>query len=531
MAGVDPDKLSTPERALWHAFPRGELVDLTKAWGVWARVIRAEVIAALLLGAVPPEPGKLAAVRMDGARIVGALSLGHAVIAGPVRLRSCDFDSVIDLSGVKSRDVDLAGSTLAGLTAPAAEIDGNLSLIECHCSGRVLLTGAHITGALLMRDSRLDNPGDAAFRGNRLVIDDDLVASGAVVNGELRLAAARVGGAIMLNAAKLHNKGGVALSGSNLWVGAGISACDGFSVMGQVRLNDVTIGRDLDLTGATLSNPGEDVLVARGIQVGSVLTLWRGFCAQGAIRLSRAQVGAGIFLGDARLTHPSDGDVIRCRNSRASTLVLAPGVVAEGIIDFRHSRFTVIRDAGARWPQRLRLSGLDYEALDPAQRAVERVDWLRHDVDGYVPQNYETLAAMYRRLGDDPSARIVLLARERQRRQLLPWYGRVWSWVQEVTVGYGYRPLRAGGWLAVFLVLGTLVFGLHHPPPLAGDPHPAFNPFIYTVDLLVPLVNLGLRDSYDPQGPQRWFAYFLVAAGWIFVTTIAAGIARVLRRQ
>jgi hypothetical protein len=127
--------------------------------------------------------------------------------------------------------------------------------------------------------------------------------------------------------------------------------------------------------------------------------------------------------------------------------------------------------------------------------------------------------------------RAVLLARERQRREQLPWYGRPWSWLQEITVGYGYRPLRAGTWLAVFLGVGTLIFGLHNPPALNGTPHPAFNPLIYTLDLLVPLVNFGLRNSYDPQGAQRWIAYLLIAAGWIFVTTITAGIARVLWRQ
>jgi hypothetical protein len=83
----------------------------------------------------------------------------------------------------------------------------------------------------------------------------------------------------------------------------------------------------------------------------------------------------------------------------------------------------------------------------------------------------------------------------------------------------------------VFLALGTLVFGLHHPPPFPGTAHPAFNPFIYTVDLLVPLVDLGMRSSYNPQGPPRWLAYFLVAVGWIFVTTIASGVLRMLRRQ
>jgi hypothetical protein len=40
-----------------------------------------------------------------------------------------------------------------------------------------------------------------------------------------------------------------------------------------------------------------------------------------------------------------------------------------------------------------------------------------------------------------------------------------------------------------------------------------------------------LRSAYNPHGVQRWLAFLLMAVGWIFVTTIAAGIARVLRRQ
>jgi hypothetical protein len=191
----------------------------------------------------------------------------------------------------------------------------------------------------------------------------------------------------------------------------------------------------------------------------------------------------------------------------------------------------IIRDDQSCWPRQMRLSGLGYDTLDPQLPAAKRVEWLRRDVDGYLPQNYETLAGMYRRHGDDVGARTVLLQRERQHREQLPWYGRAWSWLQEVTVGYGYRPLRAGAWLVAFLAIGTLIFGLRHPPALAGVPHPGFNPLIYSLDLLVPLVNFGLRGAYDPQGAQRWLAYLLIAVGWIFVTTIAAGIARVLRRQ
>jgi hypothetical protein len=31
----------------------------------------------------------------------------------------------------------------------------------------------------------------------------------------------------------------------------------------------------------------------------------------------------------------------------------------------------------------------------------------------------------------------------------MSWYARLWGRLQDITVGYGYRPLRAGGWLFV----------------------------------------------------------------------------------
>ncbi len=527
---MDPDKLTQPERALWQAFPRGEQVDLTSAWGVWARTVRAEVIRALLMGAVPAEPGRIAALRLDGALISGALALGHAVISGPVRLGHCTFDSAIDLSGARATDVDLHGSRLSGLLAPRAEIDGDLTMRACECTGQVLLTGAHVTGALNIEDSRLRNPQSVAIQANRLVVDDDLIAARATVEGAMQLGGARVGGLILLDGATLLCEGGVAIYARNLYVGARFLARDGFSCSGQITLVDATIEQDLNFRGASLRNPHGDALVAWGVRIGRNLALYQGFSVEGTMRLTGAQLGAELLVTDARLADPH-GEGMRWRHVQATTLVLGPRLQADAVIDLRFSRFSVIRDDPACWPATLRLSGLSYDAIDPPLPALARVRWLRRDPDGYVVGNYETLAAMYRRHGADASARAVLLAKERDRREQLPWYGQTWAWIQEVSVGYGYRPLRAGAWLAAFLCVGTLVFGLHHPPPLGGTPPPAFNPFIYSVDLLVPLVNLGMRGAYDPQGPQRWLAYFLIASGWIFATTIAAGIARVLRRQ
>ena len=527
---VDTRTLSTAERALWDAFPRGEIVDLSGRPRVGARTIRAEVITALLLGAVPADAGRIAAVRLTGARITGTLDLGHGVITVPVRLRRCEVTNVIDLTGVKARDLDLSGSQLAGLTAPLAVIDGNLDLSGCECAAAVALSGAHVTGALDVQDARLTRPGAVAFLGNRLSIDDDLVALRATVDGEFRLAGSRVGGSVLLDGATLRNEGGYALHAPNMSVGARFLARDGFSALGKVQLAGLRVDGDLNFRNALLRNPGGDALLGYGIQTGASLALTEGFHAEGAVRLSRAKIGGAIFLEEACLDNPG-GDAIRCRNTQAQTLHLGAGLEASGIADFRNSQFANIRDEDAHWPRRLRLTGLGYGELVPPLSAALRVQWLRRDVDGYVPRNYETLAAMYRNAGDDSGARQVLLAREREHRAHLPWYGRAWSWLQEVTVGYGYRPLRAAAWLLAFLAAGTLAFGLHHPPPLAGVPHPAFNPLIYTLDLVLPLVDLGQRSAYDPQGAQRWLAYLLIAVGWIFATTIASGIARVLRRQ
>ena len=54
---------------------------------------------------------------------------------------------------------------------------------------------------------------------------------------------------------------------------------------------------------------------------------------------------------------------------------------------------------------------------------------------------------------------------------------------------------------------------------------------IYTLDLLIPVINLGQRNTFNPSGAEQWLSYLLIASGWLLATTVAAGIARVLNRQ
>jgi hypothetical protein len=93
--------------------------------------------------------------------------------------------------------------------------------------------------------------------------------------------------------------------------------------------------------------------------------------------------------------------------------------------------------------------------------------------------------------------------------------------VQDTTVGYGYRPTRAMAWLLALLLAGTVIYGLHHPRPVEPGKAPDFNVLIYTLDLLLPIIDFGQEKAFNPHSAYQWLAYLLIAAGWILATTVA----------
>jgi hypothetical protein len=191
----------------------------------------------------------------------------------------------------------------------------------------------------------------------------------------------------------------------------------------------------------------------------------------------------------------------------------------------------IFQDDPACWPALLSIDGLTYDALEPRLPARQRLQWLARDPNGHQPLPYEQLAAHYAAIGQPAEARRVMYASERIIRRNMTPLPRVWSFLQDVTIGYGYQPWRAVAWLALLLIAGSITFGLEPPPPFGSGSAPHFNAVIYTLDLLLPVVDLGQKHAFDPAGAEQWLSYLLVAAGWVLVTTVAAGAARVLSRR
>ncbi len=449
-------------------------------WGA-ERTIRASVLRTLLLKA-PQEEGEIAALKITGARITGVLDLKYATIDAAVRLSHCQFDSVPDLYGAKLRQLNLRNSVLPGLNAATLKVEGVLRMTDCRIEGPVQLAGAQISGALFMERAEFtaSEHSEAVLQLNQAAIGDDMWAPEMRTHGQVRLTGASIAGRINVQDAEFNKPDGTALDAQNLNVGGHVRArC--LRTRGRVELRGSRISGRLDMLHAHLSHPGDTALRASSCVIGE-LWLRGGDRIEGALNLRRSQI---------------------------EILTLEPEML----------------------PEQVHLSNLRYTVLSPHEPAERRLPMLERDGGRYEPHSYEQLMAAYRHVGDDDAARLVQLAKQRRRRDTLAWYGRLWGYVQDATVGYGFRPLRAAIWLLSLMAIGSIAYGLHHPRPVKAGEAPDFNPVFYTLDLLLPIIDFGQQSAFAPQGWLQWLSYTLIITGWILATTIVAGVTRAVSRQ
>ncbi|GHG86043.1 membrane-associated oxidoreductase [Streptomyces lanatus] len=481
---MEINDLTPAELRVWQAFPKGEAVDFGDATDDSddQRTVRAVVLRALLLDG-PVVSGEVAALKVAGAHVTGVLDLRYATIESVIRLSDCRFDEVPDLSGAQLKYLNLSGSVLPGLASARVRVDGGLRLTGCRFGGPVRLGGAQIAGALYLEGAEITAPEgteDPVLQLHQVTVGEDLCASRLRTRGEVRLDGATISGSLRLEEAELSNPDGRAFHSEALQVGANV-LCRRLSARGRIDLRGTRIPGLLDLLYVRFSNPGGTALHASSCVIGEI---W-----------------------------------------------LRKGPPMEGRLNLRRSQIEHLNLEPEMLPDQVRVLDLTYTSLTPHVPPERRLPMLERDEDTFDPHGYEQLTASYRRTGDDHAARLVQLAKQRRYRTTLPWYGRLWGHVQDATVGYGFRPMRALGWLMSLLAVGSLVFALHAPPPLKAGEAPDFNPVFYTLDLLLPVISFGQEPAFAPDGGQQWLSYVLVLAGWILATTVIAGVTRTVSRQ
>jgi hypothetical protein len=509
--------LTPVERRVWDAYPSGAWVDLRTGdrarddpaegagWGP-ERKVRAEVVAALLLGAHEAGPGQVAGVRLAGARIEGPVNLSDATITTKLHLLNCHLPDTLSLTDSATKGVRLRGCDLYRLRAARSTIDGLFELDGSTVHSGVRLDNAHVTGQFRLSRAHLTAPYGQS-RGSESYLEDTRLA---LTEAELT--------------GRGHDPDHWALWAGGLTVGGGAFLRD-LRTDGGLRMIGARFDGGLYLERATINATGAQAVLADHLQA-SAAEFSAGFTAKGTVRLRGARIGGVLSFDGAELSAP--GRALHLSHMQVDELILLPKSI-EGEVNLGYSRVGVLLDDPGALPGAVHLNGFAYESLrGPATRA-DRLSWVRRDPDGYRPQPYEQLAAWYRRIGHDHEARRVLLDKQRARRPTLRPPGRMWGRLLDVMVGYGYRPWLAGVWTALLLAAGTTLFSLVPPMQVGLDEVRHFDAFVYTLDLLAPVSVFEQRGAWEPVGWTRWPADVLIVAGWILATALVAGATRVLR--
>lgn len=256
-----------------------------------------------------------------------------------------------------------------------------------------------------------------------------------------------------------------------------------------------------------------------------------GFVASGPVELLATQSGNIVTFHDAELRGaPMAANLTRLSAARIRLdMRTRPG----GRIVLRDITTGSLIDSTRSWPRSgdPDLEGLRYGRIAATGRttARERIDWLTRDIS-LGSSSFEQLAAHYPMSGDERAARTVRLARERYLTRRRTVARRIWGWLQDGLFGYGFVPTRALLWLTILVGGGAGWFSRHDLRPVKAHEHPSWDPFLYALDLVVPIVDLGHERAWDPTGANKIVAMTLVISGWLLATAVVAGGRRLLSR-
>ncbi|GLZ33148.1 oxidoreductase [Lentzea sp. NBRC 105346] len=510
----------------------------------------------------------------NGVQIGGNL-LGAITSRGVVFLANARISSALSLRGATLArgtayevTTDPHADPSATLVLDRIDVRGDVELdLGFASAGTVRMKNGKIGGRLSMADSVIDavtRPigNEPTGYGRALHFDGaeiggDFIGRGSRLKGQLRMVDLHVLGSLILDGSKVDNPKADAVLANRCRVGSNF-ALRGAEIAGGLELRGVNVGANLDLRGSRLTQPGryrnqpreKPSLDIGGGVIGRDLVCAQGekeFVAHGGVRCRRATIGRMANFNGAVLGYKLDSHALNGMGMQVAELMLNVVSPPKGDVTLRQARCTSLDDNDKFWEATgyIDLDDFRYDSLAHPidlrddEQVEQRLHWLRQATRrAYRPRPYDQFAEMLQASGNDEHASTVMIEKQRLRYRALAegmrFFGPLvlfWSWLQRSMVGYGYRPARALGWLVVSWFLGSLWFEIKPDlVPINEQDHLPWNAWLYTIDLVVPIVDFGNKNRWQTPGASQWIASGLIVTGWILATTVAAGITRMLKR-
>ena len=340
----------------------------------------------------------------------------------------------------------------------------------------------------------------------------------------------------------------------------------------SISLFRAEIDGNLDCSSSRLA--GDRPLAAALAAINGDVVLHDGVETAGIIDLRLAKIGQSLSVNHARFIGRSENGLNAERAAIGGTLYWVDITkTAHTELDLSDAHAASVWDDEKSWPTpgNLYLDGFSYESFSGGSLGgAARLRWLRLQPLAMQaqPEPYHQLAHVLRNEGREEGAVQVEIARE----NALIAYGGVntasWLWREalRVTIGYGYRPLRALWWILSFVLLGAVLFrwgygaGLitpteetaYHAFIESGAPprhYPPFSSFVYSLENFLPVVDLHQGTYWRPnphhhpsnrRSKVKWadntlsarllrcYLWIHILAGWTITPLLFAGLAGLL---
>lgn len=516
-------------------------------------------------------------IRISHACITGQIDLAYRSAVGPVVLVQCHIEQGINLYCCDCAYVDLRGSYVGEISAEAVDalddkahsiigggckISGDVMLNDRFRSdGRIDLSGAHIGGNFECTGSLIFNPGKTAFMGDglRVVGNFNLNTSSRVI-GEVHVIGAELNGDLDLGGGWFSNLSSDALTFDRSKVGGDLFANDEMAVIGNARFVGMSVKGRLKCDGITIRD--------------------------GVLDLSRTEIASLSdsypFVERIKLSgfvyHSLVSDCPHDSPTRLGWLALHDQTVGADVPDPQPYRWLA---------EVMKKQGHEDEARTVLRRCAERrmgpliVRAFR--TGSLIPVNYASywmvilsvVAIAFAIAGRMPVAVVLLVFVATLSlalylfRELQHSFSQVFEFVRVliaqlsyyVLVGHGYARWRAAGCALVVAVIGIFVFSRnpsenmqpaqavalrassdYERRPNADnewvEKYPKFDPVIYSIDTLLPLVSFHQEDHWTPSGRGRWGKFVKnvylplhISAGWVIATLFVASFTRLMRQE
>lgn len=546
---------------------------------------------------------------MDHAVIKGSVFLNEQFKAtGTVRLLDAQIYGNLECSGGRFEPKDGFA-----ILADHSTVRGRVCLGEkFKATGTVQLVGAQMGGDLDCSGGQFEpKEGYAIVADHSTVKGSVFLREQFKATGTVRLLGTQIGSSLDCSGGLFDPKKGYAIIADHSTVKGSVFLQEKFRATGTVRLFAAQIGSNLYCTCGLFEPKEGDAINATDSAIKGSVFLNKKFKATGTVRLFGIQINGILDCSQGSFSTINDYG-LNIQTATIQNVFLLGDSATPVRITATAAQIGALVDEPTAWAKGSVLNGMVYRSLagTASTDAARRISWLKQQSDkdlgeddekqGFRPQPWKQLQKVLREMGHEADAREVGIAFENQlrkadrigqitnaskakdiipvaRRQCL----RGLHWLFGALAGYGYRPMRLFMCLVmVWMFCAVAYWWLALPPHNALGPtdplvfqNPAyaacstekkgnwmlceslpaeyttFSPLAYSLDILLPLVDLGQEKTWGALVPTpklnlfnelfarspahlvRLLNWFEILFGWVASLLFVAIVSGMSRRS